>query len=76
MTFGFEELKLERIQARCMEANIGSARVMEKVGMTYEGTLRRLIFIKEAFHDVKMYSLLREEYVTMRQGFEHNKQHQ
>lgn len=77
MAYGFEELKLERIQARCMEGNIGSARVIEKVGMTYEGTLRRLIFIKEAFHDVKMYSLLRDEYVTMRQGSEYNtKQYQ
>lgn len=77
MTFGFEELKLERIQARCMEGNIGSARVMEKVGMTYEGTLRRLIFIKGTFHDVKMYSLLRDEYVAKRQNTENNtKQHQ
>ena len=77
MAYGFEELKLERIQARCMEGNIGSARVMEKVGMTYEGTLRRLIFIKEAFHDVKMYSMLRDEYSMMRQGStQQTKQHQ
>jgi len=77
MAYGFEELKLERIQARCMEGNIGSARVMEKVGMTYEGTLRRLIFIKEEFHDVKMYSMLRDEYSMMRQGStQQTKQHQ
>lgn len=77
LDFGFEALQLERIQARCMEPNIGSARVMEKVGMTYEGTLRRLIFIKGTFHDVKMYSILREEYVTQRQAAEQNeKQHQ
>ncbi|WP_026828409.1 GNAT family N-acetyltransferase [Exiguobacterium artemiae] len=77
MAFGFEELKLERIQARCMEGNIGSARVMEKVGMKYEGTLRRLIFIKEAFHDVKMYSMLRDEYAMLRQGStQQTKQHQ
>ena len=77
MAFGFEELKLERIQARCMEGNIGSARVMEKVGMTYEGTLRRLIFIKGAFHDVKMYAMLRDEYAAVTQKKEANtKQHQ
>ncbi|OIN65543.1 GNAT family N-acetyltransferase [Exiguobacterium sp. KRL4] len=77
MAFGFEELRLERIQARCMEGNVGSARVMEKVGMTYEGTLRRLIFIKEAFHDVKMYSMLREEYTVLRQGSaQQTEQHQ
>ncbi|HCN56734.1 MAG TPA: GNAT family N-acetyltransferase [Exiguobacterium sp.] len=77
MAYGFEELKLERIQARCMEPNIGSARVMEKVGMTYEGTLRRLIFIKGAFHDVKMYAMLRDEYAAVTQKKEANtKQHQ
>ncbi|WP_214894271.1 GNAT family protein [Exiguobacterium sp. H66] len=77
LAFGFEVLQLERIQARCMEPNVGSARVMEKVGMTYEGTLRRLIFVKGTFHDVKMYSILREEYVTQRQAAEQNeKQHQ
>ncbi|WP_215115268.1 GNAT family N-acetyltransferase [Exiguobacterium sp. s80] len=77
LDFGFEALQLERIQARCMEPNVGSARVMEKVGMTYEGTLRRLIFVKGTFHDVKMYSILREEYVTQRQAAEQNeKQHQ
>lgn len=77
MAYGFEELKLERIQARCMEQNIGSARVMEKVGMTYEGTLRRLIFIKGAFHDVKMYAILRDEYAAVTQKTESNsKQHQ
>ncbi len=77
MAYGFEELKLERIQARCMKPNIGSARVMEKVGMTYEGTLRRLIFIKGAFHDVKMYAILRDEYAAVTQKTESNsKQHQ
>lgn len=60
--FGFNELYLERIYARCFSENIGSERVMQKAGMTYEGTLRKGIYIKGAYHDLKMYAILREDY--------------
>jgi len=36
MNFGFERLRLERIIAIAMPENIGSRRVMEKLGMHYE----------------------------------------
>jgi ribosomal-protein-alanine N-acetyltransferase len=35
---------------------------MEKAGMTYEGTLRESEFIKGAYRDMKLYSILRREY--------------
>jgi [ribosomal protein S5]-alanine N-acetyltransferase len=35
---------------------------MEKVGMTYEGTLREREFIKGAYRDMRLYSILRREY--------------
>ena len=37
---GFEYQKLSRIQITCDVGNIGSKRVIEKVGFPYEGTLR------------------------------------
>jgi ribosomal-protein-alanine N-acetyltransferase len=60
--YGFEELGLNRIEARCVPANIGSARVMEKAGMTYEGTIREQVYVKGSFDDLKMYSILRREW--------------
>ena len=60
--FGFVRAKLNRIEARCIAENVASARVMEKVGMTYEGTLREREFIKGAYRDMKLYSILRSEY--------------
>ncbi len=60
--FGFEELGLNRIEARCVPPNIGSARVMEKAGMTYEGTIREQVYVKGSFDDLKMYSILRREW--------------
>jgi ribosomal-protein-alanine N-acetyltransferase len=59
--FGFGRMELNRIQARCVAENTASARVMEKVGMTYEGTLRESEYIKGAFWDIKIYSILRRE---------------
>jgi ribosomal-protein-alanine N-acetyltransferase len=60
--FGFKRMSLNRVQARCIAENAASARVMEKAGMTYEGTLRESEFIKGAYRDMKLYSILRREY--------------
>lgn len=60
--FGFEEMDLVRVQARCDVENIASARVMEKSGMTLEGIIRKGIFVKGEHRDLKMYSILKEEF--------------
>jgi ribosomal-protein-alanine N-acetyltransferase len=62
IAFGFERMGLNRIEARCIAENAASARVMEKVGMTYEGTLRQRELIKGAYRDMKLYAILRSEY--------------
>ncbi len=62
--FGFEKMDLVRIQARCFVENIGSERVMEKVGMTFEGTLRKAMFAKGKHQDLKVYSILKEEFYS------------
>lgn len=60
--FGFEKMDLVRIQARCFMENRGSERVMEKLGMTYEGVIRKGMFTKGEHRDLKLYSLLKEEF--------------
>lgn len=60
--YGFEELKLNRIQARHMANNPASGRVMEKIGMSLEGTLRQSIRRFGSFEDYVMYSILQNEY--------------
>lgn len=62
LRFGFEELGLERIYARCHPDNTASYRLMEKIGMTYEGTLRKSMQRKGKQEDLKMYSILKEEF--------------
>ncbi|NEY83056.1 GNAT family N-acetyltransferase [Bacillus sp. 3H-10] len=60
--FGFEKMDLVRIQAKCFAENIGSQRVMEKIGMSFEGIMRKGLFAKGKHHDVKLYSILKEEF--------------
>ncbi len=62
IAFGFRTMQLNRVQAICEIENVASARVMEKVGMTFEGRLREYMFFKEHYRNLKMYSILREEW--------------
>jgi [ribosomal protein S5]-alanine N-acetyltransferase len=39
---------------------------MEKAGMTYEGIPREREYVKGAFRDIKLYSILRSEFTARR----------
>lgn len=60
--FGFEQMKLNRIAACCDAGNSASARVLEKVGMLCEGTLRDQIVADGEFSDMKLYAVLLREW--------------
>ena len=60
--FGFEKMNLNRIEIYCDERNIGSARVLEKNDLKYEGTFRQRMYIKNEFVNLRCYSILKEEY--------------
>ncbi len=58
----FTNSDIVRIEARCRAEHNASARVMEKVGMKFEGLLRKQSFIKGEFWDMKIYSIIRNEW--------------
>jgi RimJ/RimL family protein N-acetyltransferase len=58
----FANYTVNRIQAHCIAENVGSERVMEKLGMKYEGLSRSKIFRKGRYWDVKFYGLLRSDW--------------
>lgn len=59
----FEQLStVERVEATCDPRNIGSEKVLRRVGMTYEGTLRHVIEIHDGWRDSKVFSILRQEW--------------
>lgn len=59
--FGFNNLNLHRIFATCSPYNIGSAKVLEKIGMKKEGHLREHKWVKRAWRDSFLYSVLEHE---------------
>ena len=62
LAFGFERLLLQRIEARFIRGNDASLRVMQKVGMTFEGYHRQSMLIKGVRRDIGYCSILRDEF--------------
>jgi len=52
---------INRVQVNLMKGNTGSRRVAEKCGFVEEGTMRAATFHRGAYHDLVLFSLLREE---------------
>lgn len=59
---GFEKFDLHRIYATCDPRNLGSSRVLLKIGMTYEGRLRDALLIKDGWRDSLLFSILEQEW--------------
>ncbi|MBQ9545451.1 MAG: GNAT family N-acetyltransferase [Clostridia bacterium] len=59
--FGFDDLGLERIEAKHIVGNEKSASLMRRCGMSCEGTLRNAMLIKGQFRTICIYSILRED---------------
>lgn len=69
--YGFNELNLHRIYGTCFSKNYGSKRVMEKLGMRFEGEfLKRKKGTRpfdDLWYDQKLYAILKEEFI--KRGF-------
>ena len=61
MRFGFEQMHLERVEAKCFLENRAGQRVIEKLGMKYEGTDCNEM-IKGAFPQLNMYGISGEDW--------------
>lgn len=60
--YGFEELDLHRIWADVDPGNVGSWRVMEKIGMRREGHLLENAWIGGEWQDSYLYAMLKREW--------------
>ena len=63
LAFGFQKLRLNRIEAQHELTNPASGSVMRKAGMRAERTLRERLCNKGQFVDVALYALLCSEFV-------------
>ena len=60
--YGFENLNLHRIYATCDPNNVGSSKVLEKIGMKREGHLREHKLQRGKWRDSFLYSILEHEF--------------
>lgn len=61
---GFRNLGLHRILAMHLARNPASGRVMQKIGMRHEGTLREHMLKWDVFETLEYYAILRSEWET------------
>lgn len=59
--FGFEEMDLQVIEAKCFVHNRAGQRVIEKIGMRFEGTEQREM-IKGAYPELRLYAISRQQF--------------
>jgi len=62
LDFGFNVLKLHRIEAGCAVENIASIKTLEKVGMIREGMKRKKLPIRGEWKDNYFYGILEEDF--------------
>ena len=57
----FKLKPITRLQLNLIKNNIGSRKVAERCGYKHEGTMRRAVFNRGKYHDLELFSLLKEE---------------
>ena len=64
LAFGFEDVGLHRIYARCDARNAASARVMQRLGMREEAHLREHAHFKGRWDEELIYAILDREWLA------------
>ena len=62
LQFGFSVMGLNRIEARYMVENLPSRRVMDKLGMQFEGVQRAAMLVKGTYRDIATCAILAKEF--------------
>jgi [ribosomal protein S5]-alanine N-acetyltransferase len=68
LEFGFTRLGLHRVWSWCVADNVGSARVLQKLGMQAEGRLRENEYYKGRYWDTLLFGILEAEWKAKQYG--------
>lgn len=66
LEFGFDELELHRVHAHYLTRNLASGRVLAKLGMRREGTIREYFLTRNGFEDVNLMGVTRDQFLALR----------
>lgn len=68
LRFGFLNLDLHRISAKCDSVNKASERVMQRIGMRFEGEAKSSAFVRvrarQQWRSIKHYAMLQREFLN------------
>lgn len=64
LEFGFEQLGLHRVWARCLAENAAALRLAERLGMRQEGRLREQAWVGDHWCDTLLYGILAAEWAA------------
>jgi RimJ/RimL family protein N-acetyltransferase len=62
MKFGFGELRAHRLWAHVFVGNTASERLLQKLGFRYEGCALKAFFVRNTWHDLQTFAMLRSEW--------------
>lgn len=62
LQYGFQQMRLNRVEAFLSPENIPSKKLVEKFGFQYEGLLKEHYYSDNGYEDSACYGLLRSEY--------------
>ena len=62
ITFGINQMHLNRIEADIIAGNTASMRVLEKLGFHEEGILRERVYKDGKYHDIHLFGLLAKDF--------------
>ena len=62
ISFAFNELDMNRVEAHFIEGNTASRCVMEKCGMTFEGILKQYMWVKGEYKNIGFCSVTRDAF--------------
>lgn len=65
LRYAFSDLDLFRVHGHHFSRNPASGRVMRKIGMQYEGSMRQHVKKWDQFEDVEFYGILKTDRVTL-----------
>lgn len=66
----FDDLSYRRVEWKCDALNRGSRRAAERLGFTYEGTLRKHMVVKGRDRDTAWFAMTSDDWPRIRAGFE------
>ena len=65
LEYSFNILELNRIEARVMEGNTPSEKLLNTLGFRHEGTGMKELYVKGDFVNVKHFAVCRDEYISL-----------